>query len=48
MLPVGGTREAIAAEGIAAYKLFIGSLLDVTDNLDRRWRGGAAGQCRAA
>ncbi|MFN3348931.1 NAD-glutamate dehydrogenase [Pseudorhodoplanes sp.] len=32
-LPVGGTREAIAAEGIAAYKLFIGSLLDVTDNL---------------
>ncbi|MET0444725.1 MAG: NAD-glutamate dehydrogenase [Pseudorhodoplanes sp.] len=32
-LPVGGTREAIAAEGIAAYKLFIGSLLDLTDNL---------------
>ncbi len=32
-LPVGGPREAIAAEGIAAYKLFIGSLLDVTDNL---------------
>jgi glutamate dehydrogenase len=32
-LPVGGTREAIAAEGIAAYKLFIDSLLDVTDNL---------------
>ncbi|MGD9922940.1 MAG: NAD-glutamate dehydrogenase domain-containing protein, partial [Pseudorhodoplanes sp.] len=32
-LPVGGAREAIAAEGIAAYKLFIGSLLDVTDNL---------------
>jgi glutamate dehydrogenase len=32
-LPIGGTREAIAAEGIEAYKLFIGSLLDVTDNL---------------
>jgi glutamate dehydrogenase len=32
-LPIGGGREAIAAEGIAAYKLFIGSLLDVTDNL---------------
>jgi glutamate dehydrogenase len=32
-LPVGGARDAIAAEGIAAYKLFIGSLLDVTDNL---------------
>ncbi len=32
-LPVGGTREAIAAEGIAAYRLFIDSMLDVTDNL---------------
>ncbi len=32
-LPVGGTREAIAAEGIATYKLFIASLLDITDNL---------------
>ncbi len=32
-LPIGGGREAIAAEGIAAYKLFIGSLLDITDNL---------------
>ena len=32
-LPVGGTREAIAAEGVAAYKLFITSLIDITDNL---------------
>ena len=33
LLPVGGPREAIAAEGVAAYKLFISALLDVTDNL---------------
>ena len=32
-LPIGGGRDAIAAEGIAAYKLFIDALLDVTDNL---------------
>jgi glutamate dehydrogenase len=32
-LPAGGSRDAIQAEGIAAYKLFISSLLDVTDNL---------------
>ena len=33
-LPVGGPREAIQAEGTAAYKLFISTLLDITDNLD--------------
>jgi glutamate dehydrogenase len=32
-LPVGGTREAIQAEGTAAYKLFISTLLDLTDNI---------------
>ena len=32
-LPDGGTREQIQAEGTAAYKLFISTLLDVTDNL---------------
>ncbi len=32
-LPVGGTREAIAAEGVAAYKLFVTSMIDITDNL---------------
>jgi glutamate dehydrogenase len=32
-LPAGGTREAIQAEGIAAYKLFISTLLDITDNI---------------
>jgi glutamate dehydrogenase len=32
-LPVGGAREAVQAEGIAAYKIFISTLLDITDNL---------------
>ena len=32
-LPVGGSREEVFAEGTAAYKIFINSLLDVTDNL---------------
>ena len=34
-MPVGGTREEIQAEGIACYRLFISSLLDLTDNLNR-------------
>jgi glutamate dehydrogenase len=33
-LPIGGAREAIQAEGIAAYKIFISTLLELTDNLD--------------
>jgi glutamate dehydrogenase len=33
-LPVGGSREEIQKEGTEAYKLFIRTLLDVTDNLD--------------
>jgi glutamate dehydrogenase len=33
MLPAGGDREAIQAEGIACYKTFICGLLDITDNL---------------
>ena len=32
-LPAGGTREAIQAEGIATYKLFMSTLLDITDNI---------------
>ena len=32
-LPRGGAREAIAAEGTAAYQLFISTLLDITDNI---------------
>ena len=32
-LPTGGSREAMQAEGIAAYRAYINALLDVTDNL---------------
>ncbi|MEM9055310.1 MAG: NAD-glutamate dehydrogenase domain-containing protein, partial [Pseudomonadota bacterium] len=32
-LPLGGTREQVRDAGIAAYKTFITSLLDLTDNL---------------
>ena len=32
-LPRGGAREVIQAEGTAAYKLFISTLLDITDNI---------------
>ncbi|KAF1710577.1 glutamate dehydrogenase [Pseudoxanthomonas kalamensis DSM 18571] len=31
--PVGGDREALMAEGIACYTLFIQGLLDITDNI---------------
>ncbi|WP_068311334.1 NAD-glutamate dehydrogenase [Polycladidibacter hongkongensis] len=33
-LPVGGSRDEVFAEGTAAYKIFISSLLDLTDNID--------------
>lgn len=33
-LPQSGTREQILEEGIRCYKMFISSLLDLTDNLD--------------
>ncbi len=32
-LPVNATRDEAQAAGVAAYRLFIGALLDVTDNL---------------
>ena len=32
ILKAGGTREQLQAEGTAAYKLFISTLLDLTDN----------------
>jgi glutamate dehydrogenase len=32
-LPVGGSREAVQTEGVAAYTTFVSSLLDVTDNI---------------
>ncbi len=31
--PASGTREAIAAEGVACYRMFMSGLLDITDNL---------------
>ncbi|MBX3700610.1 MAG: NAD-glutamate dehydrogenase [Dokdonella sp.] len=31
--PAGGDRDAVQAEGIACYQMFINGLLDVTDNL---------------
>ena len=33
-LPAGGPREAIQAEGVATYKTFISTLLDITDNIE--------------
>jgi glutamate dehydrogenase len=33
-LPVSGAREAIQAEGVATYKMFISTLLDITDNIE--------------
>jgi len=33
-LPEGGSREEIFAEGTEAYKIFVSTLLDVTDNLE--------------
>ncbi len=32
-LPAGGGRDAVQAEGTAAYTLFISTLLDITDNI---------------
>ena len=32
-LPAGGAREAIQSEGVATYKTFISTLLEVTDNI---------------
>ena len=32
-LPRGGSREAFMAEGVAAYQIFITSLIEITDNI---------------
>jgi glutamate dehydrogenase len=32
-LPTGGSREAVQAQGVAAYRTFISTLLDITDNI---------------
>ena len=42
-LPAGGTREAIQAEGVATYKMFISTLLDITDNI-----GPGKARCHSA
>jgi glutamate dehydrogenase len=34
MMPVGADREIVQAEGTACYKIFVQTLLDVTDNLE--------------
>jgi glutamate dehydrogenase len=33
LMPKGAPRDVIQAEGVAAYKLFISTLLDITDNI---------------
>ncbi|HZP71341.1 MAG TPA: NAD-glutamate dehydrogenase [Pseudolabrys sp.] len=33
LMPKGASREVVQAEGVATYKLFISSLLDITDNI---------------
>ena len=33
LMPKGAAREVVQAEGVATYKLFISSLLDITDNI---------------
>ncbi|TAL36294.1 MAG: NAD-glutamate dehydrogenase [Phenylobacterium sp.] len=35
-LPKGGSPDAVRAEAIAAYKVFLSGLLDITDNLDAK------------
>ena len=33
LMPKGATRDVVQAEGVATYKLFISSLLEITDNI---------------
>jgi glutamate dehydrogenase len=33
LMPKGASRDVVQAEGVATYKLFISSLLDITDNI---------------
>ncbi|HWE45639.1 MAG TPA: NAD-glutamate dehydrogenase [Caulobacteraceae bacterium] len=35
-LPRGGAPDAVRAEGVRAYKIFLSGLLDITDNLDAK------------
>lgn len=41
-LPKGGTRDAVQAEGTAAYRIFVQSLLDITDNVESAGHRAAA------
>ncbi|HZD90408.1 MAG TPA: NAD-glutamate dehydrogenase, partial [Pseudolabrys sp.] len=34
LMPKGASRDVVQAEGVATYKLFISTLLDLTDNID--------------
>ena len=34
LMPKGAARDVVQAEGVATYKLFISTLLDITDNID--------------
>ena len=34
LMPKGAARDVVQAEGVATYRLFITSLLDITDNID--------------
>jgi len=34
LMPKGAARDVVQAEGTACYRIFIGSLLDITDNLE--------------
>ncbi|AQA04417.1 NAD-glutamate dehydrogenase [Mycobacterium sp. MS1601] len=40
--PLSNDRDAVRAEGVACYRLFISGLLDVTDNIDRTAGGERA------
>ncbi len=33
LMPIGAAREVVQAEGVATYKLFMSTLLDITDNI---------------
>jgi glutamate dehydrogenase len=38
-LPAGTARDAVQAEGIATYRIFISTLLDITDNIGAETKG---------
>ena len=44
-MPKGAAREVVQAEGVATYKLFISSLLDITDNMVPTERSSSTPKC---